>query len=509
MAPFDIDHKDVSDCVMADSSDCLSMDEICEQFSRMKISGDEEDWKTAADFDTGSYIDASDSSSQDTSFCSLSCSGSPSPGNASPFFTSTPDNVPSFSTAFSGSFVDIDDLPTHEVAKALEDHLIDDLCNQFSKLSLDDQEEEDWFSAAEFGASLGSSGSFGFVSASGSFDFHKTSLIVSSTPRFVASISFVLSAALSMASFVDLEEIPTPSVANVTDDQVMKRLREPSFTLSFFEEDEWHTAADIDVSYSGDMSLPDRSIDIHGDVEDNSNSEPEDDCDSEFFDIQIRDTEGRGIRSCRRHFRPRQVRNAKVDTLSISDSVDDPLPWNYKARWSTRPVIIVPHSPIRIISDNTDSPSESSAQVEDGNITPITGGTSHSQGLDCEDDGNACGNDDQGGDMSACSCNDNDNVKGIDGGRGNDKEAGIEPPTAFASAMFSGLRQWLDPFLSLFSSSPSTDPTEPEQWQVPPPLFFGDDSESSQFISSIGYPSRLLPRLPVFSPPRPFYDDLD
>ena len=92
--------------------------------------------------------------------------------------------------------------------------------------------------------------SLGFLSASSSADFHKASLIVSSIPRCIASVSSVLSAAISMASLVDLDEVTSPNVANVVDDQVMKRLREPSFTLSFFEEDDWHTAADTDVSWS-------------------------------------------------------------------------------------------------------------------------------------------------------------------------------------------------------------------------------------------------------------------
>ncbi|KAJ3474356.1 hypothetical protein NLI96_g12504 [Meripilus lineatus] len=75
--------------------------------------------------------------------------------------------------------------------------------------------------------------------------------------------------------------------------------------------------------------------------------------------------------------------------------------------------------------------------------------------------------------------------------------------------MFSGsdLHKWLVPIFAPFSSSPSAEFTEAEQWQVPPPLFFGDEFESSRFISSIGYPSRPLPRLSIFSPSRPFYND--
>ncbi|KAJ3474970.1 hypothetical protein NLI96_g12141 [Meripilus lineatus] len=503
--------SDVSDYVMAESSEYPSIDEICEQFSRMTINDHDEDKKAAADFGTGSYIDAS--------FYSVCGSGSLDSGNASPYSTSTPHDAASFCTAFSGSFVGTDDLLAHDVAKALEDHIIDDLCKQFSTLSLNEQEDkEDWCTAADidFGASVGSSGSFGFFSASSSLDFHKASLIVSSTPLCVASLSFIVSAAKSMASFVDLAEVPKPSLANVVDDQVMKRLREPSFTLSFFEEDEWHTAADIDVSwssFSGDVSLSNRSIDNHGDVEDNSSSEPEDECDSDFFDLPVRETGGRGIRTCRRRFRRRQVKYAQVDTLSNSDSVDGPVPWRYEGRWSTRPVIIVAHSPIRIISDSTDSipalAGDVNARVDDGSgaVSPVTSGMGHSQEVNVKDDRSACDND--GGRMSAHSCDDAVLVNGIDEGRGNDEKAGLELPTTFARTMFSGLRKWLDPILTPFSSSPSAESTEPEQWQVPPPLFFDDVSESSHFISCIGRPPYPLSRLPVFSHTRPFYDDLD
>ncbi|KAJ3474971.1 hypothetical protein NLI96_g12140 [Meripilus lineatus] len=455
---------DVNDYVTAESSEYPSIDEICEQFSRMTI-GDKKE------------------------------------------------------NAYSGSFIGIGDPPVHQVAKALEDYIIDDLCDQFSKLSLAEQEEEkeDRYTAAELGTSVDSSGSFRFFSASSSLDFHKASLIVSSTPRCFLSVSFVLSAAVSMASLVDLDEVPAPNVANVVDDQVMKRLREPSFTLSFFEEDEWYTASDTDassLSFSYDAPFSDRSIDNHGDVEDNSSSEPEDECDSDFFNLPVRETERRGIRTCRRRFRRCKVKHANVDALSNSDSMDAPVPWHYEARWSTQPVIIVAHSPIRIISDSTDSipapTGEVSARVEDGiAITDlVTGGMSFSEEVNVKDDGSACGND-EGGDMSAGSCDYNDIVNGIDEGRGNDEEAGLELPTTFARTMFSGLRKCLDPILAHFSSSRSTDSTEPEQWQVPPPLFFGGGSESSHFISSIGYPSRSLPRVPVFSPPRPLIDDLD
>ncbi|KAJ3476899.1 hypothetical protein NLI96_g10835 [Meripilus lineatus] len=489
--------SDVSDYVMAESSECPSIDEICEQFSRMTINDNGEDKKAAADFDTGSYIDAS--------FYSFCGSGSFDSGNAFPIFSSAPHNVGSSSYGLSGPFIDIGDLPAHEVAKALEDHLVDDLCDQFSKLSLGEREEDDCFTAAKFGASIGSSESFGVFSTSCSSEFHKASLIVSSTPGYVASVSFSLSAAPSVASFVDLAEVPMLKIANVVDDQVRKRLREPSFTLSFFEEDEWHTAADIDaslLSFCGDVSC-DRSTDNHGDVEDNSSLEPEDECDFDFYNLPVRETEGRGIRACRR----RQAKHTEVDTLSNSDSVDGPVPWRYEAMWSTQPVIIVAHSPIRILSDSTDSPGEINTQIEDRSATPITGGTSHTQG-EFKDDESACGNNEEGGDMSAHSFDDNAVVNGIHEGRDNEK-TGLELPTSFASAIFAGLRKWLDPILTPFSSSPSTDLTEPEQWQVPPPLFFGDESESSHFISSIGYPSRPLPRLPVFLPSRPFYDDLD
>ncbi|KAJ3476898.1 hypothetical protein NLI96_g10833 [Meripilus lineatus] len=454
--------SDIGGYVATESSEYPSIDEICEQFSRMTISDKKEN-------------------------------------------------------AHSGTFIGIDDLPVHEIAKALEDHLIDDLCDQFSKLSLGEQEYDDRFTAAEFGTSVGSSGPFGFFPASSSFELHKASLIVSSTPRCVASLSFVLSTAISLASVVDPEEVPKHNLTNVVDDQLMKRLHKPSFTLAFLEEDGWHTAADIDVSwssFSGDVSLPDRSIDNHGDIEDNSSSEPEDDCDSDFFNLPFGETEGRGTRICRRRFRRRQVKHAKVDTLSNSDSVDGPVPWRYESRWSTRPVIIVAHSPIRIISDSTDSipalAGDVNTRVDDGSgaVSPVTSGMDHSQDINVKDDRSACDND-EGGDMSVHSSDDNGIVNGIDEGRGNDEEAGLEVPTTFADSMFSGLRKWLDPILAPFSSSPSAESTEPEQWQVPPPLFFGDGSESSHFISSIGYPSRPLPRVPVFSPVRPLFDDLD
>ncbi|KAJ3484731.1 hypothetical protein NLI96_g5431 [Meripilus lineatus] len=493
-----MNRSDVSDYVMAESSDCISMDEICEQFSRMKIS-DEGDWEVAADFDT-----PSDSSSQDASFYSVPESTSVDSRNASPFFASTPHNVTS--AAFSASSIDIGNFSAHEVAKILEDTIIDDLCDQFSKLSLNEQEEEtDWCTPAEFDIdpSLGSSG----FSATSSFDFHKASLIVSSTPFCAASASFVISAAISLASVIDLDEVRQPDVANVVDDQVMKRLREPSFTLSFLEEDEWHTAADVDASllcFSGDVSLSDCSIDNHGDVEDNSSSEPEDDCDSEFFDMPVREMGGNGIRTCKPRFRRCQVKHAKVGTLSDSDSVDGAVPWAYKARWSTRPVIIVAHSPIKIISDSTDSipgtTAGSSARVEDASSTsnPVTGGSSSYQEVNIKGDGN----DEEVGNMSVRPSDDSAIVNGIDEGRPD-----LAP--TFASNMFSNLRKWFDPILAPFSSSPSNDLTKPEKWQVPPPLFFSDESESSRFISSIGYPSRPLPILPVFSQPRPFYDDLD
>ncbi|KAJ3481013.1 hypothetical protein NLI96_g7957 [Meripilus lineatus] len=456
--------SDARDYVLAELPESSSIDEICEQFSRMKISNEQKGWKTATDSD---------------------------------------------------SIVDIGDLPAHEVAKALEDYVIDDLCDQFSKLSLSKQEKEDCCTPAEFdiGVSVGSSGSLEFFSASTSFDFCKESLIVSSTLRCVASVSLVLSAAISIASLVDLAEVPVPNVANGVDAQVMKRLREPSFTLSFFEEDEWHTAADIDASWSsssGGVSLSDCSIDNHGDIEDNSSSEPEDEGDSDFFNLPVRETGGKGIRSCRRRLRRRQIKNAEVYTLSNSDSVDGAVPWTYKARWSTRPVIVVAHSPIRIISDSADSipapAGEVNAEVEDRSATanPVLDGTAHSNEVIAKD---ACDNDEEG-DMTH-SCDHSVIVHRIDEGCGKVEESSLESPTTFARTMLSGLRKWLDPILVPFSSSPSTKSTEPEQWQIPPPLFFGDESESYHFISSIGYPSRPLPRLPVSSPPKPFYDDLD